>query len=167
MALAQALLPELDHETAGTRRTLERVPEDRLSWRPHPKSYTLGELATHLANLHAWMARTLEHDSFELAPAGQPPRRPEPLTSREALLAAFDTHLAEGRARLAAATDEQMRAPFTLLFGGRAVFTLPRVATLRSMVMNHGIHHRAQLGVYLRMLDVPVPSLYGPTADEQ
>ncbi|HVO13005.1 MAG TPA: DinB family protein [Vicinamibacteria bacterium] len=167
MALAQALLPEFDHEMAGTRRTLERVPEGRLSWRPHPKSYTLGELATHLANLHSWIVRIFENESVDIAPPGQPPRRPEPLTSRQALLATFDKHLAEGRARLAAATDEQMRAPWTLLFGGKTVFTMPRAASLRSMVMNHGVHHRAQLGVYLRLLDVSVPGLYGPSADEQ
>ena len=166
MSFAQSLLPEFDHEMAGTRRTLERVPEDRLSWRPHPRSSTLGELATHLANLNSWIVRTVETDSFDIAPVGAPRPRPEPLGSRQALLAAFDGQVAAGRARLAAATDEQMRAPWTLLAGGKTVFTMPRAACLRSFVMSHGIHHRAQLGLYLRMLDVPVPGLYGPSADE-
>jgi uncharacterized damage-inducible protein DinB len=166
MTLGQSLLPEFDREMAGTRKTLERVPEDRLSWRPHPRSSTLGDLAAHLANLQSFVALILEHDSFDFAPVGQPPRRPEAPGSRQALLAAFDSHLAAGRPLVAAATDEQMRAPWTMLAGGRTVFTMPRAACLRSLVMNHGIHHRAQLGVYLRMLEVPVPGLYGPSADE-
>jgi len=167
MSLSAALLPEFDHEMAGMRKTLARVPEDRLAWRPHPKSMTLGGLATHLANIPSWIGYTIKLDSLDLAPVGAPPWREEEKTSRQALLDHFDTHLGEGRALLAAASDETLLASWTLLGGGKPHFTMPRVAVLRSFVMNHAIHHRAQLGVYLRLLDVPVPGLYGPTADER
>jgi uncharacterized damage-inducible protein DinB len=167
MTLSQSLLPEFDHEMAGTRRTLERVPEDRLGWRPHAKSMTLGGLATHLANIPSWIGYTIKLDSLDVAPVGAPPWREEEKTSQAALLGHFDAHVAEGRTLLAAATDEHLLGPWTLLAGGKAVFTMPRIATLRAFVMNHNVHHRAQLGVYLRLLDVPVPGLYGPSADEQ
>lgn len=167
MSLGQSLLPELDHEMAGTRRTLERVPEEKLGWRPHAKSMTLGGLASHVANLPSWLAYTVERESLDLAPVGQPPLRQEEMTSRQALLEHFDRHLAAGRAALAAASDEALLAPWTLLGGGKAFFTMPRMAVLRSFVMNHNVHHRAQLGVYLRLLDVAVPGLYGPSADER
>jgi uncharacterized damage-inducible protein DinB len=167
MSLGQSLLPEFDHETSGTRKTLERVPEDRLDWRPHPKSMTLGGLASHLANVPSWIAFTVSFPSLDLAPVGQPPLRQPEMTSRKALLEHFDRHVAEGRAALATASDEALLAPWTLLSGGKAYFTMPRIAVLRSFVMNHNVHHRAQLGVYLRLLDVAVPGLYGPSADER
>jgi len=167
MSLSQALLPEFDHEMAGTRKTLERVPETQLGWRPHTRSMTLGGLASHLANLPSWIGYTVERDSLDLAPVGQPALRQDEKTSRQALLDHFDRHLAEGRTLLAAASDETLLAPWTLLGGGKPYFTMPRVAVLRSFVMNHNVHHRAQLGVYLRLLDVAVPGLYGPSADEQ
>ncbi len=166
MSLGQSLLPEFDHEMAGTRKTLERVPEEKLGWRPHAKSMTLGGLASHLANLSSWIGHTVERDSLDLAPVGQAPLRQPEMTSRQALLDHFDRHVAEGRAALAAASDETLLAPWTLLGGGKPYFTMPRVAVLRSYVLNHNVHHRAQLGVYLRLLDVPVPGLYGPSADE-
>jgi len=167
MSLAQSLLPEFDHEMSGTRKTLERVPEDRLAWRPHAKSMTLGGLASHLSNLPSWVALTIERDQLDIAPVGAPPLREPEKTSRAALLEHFARHRAEGRALLAAATDEHLLGPWTLLGGGKVFFTMPRIASLRSFVMNHMIHHRAQLGIYLRLLDVPVPGLYGPSADEQ
>jgi len=166
MSLNQAFLPEFDQEMAGTRKTLERVPEDRLGWRPHAKSMTLGALASHLANIPSWIAPTLQSDSLDLAPVGGEPRHEPEKTSRQALLDHFDRHISEGRVLLAAASDETLLAPWTLLGGGKPYFTMPRVAVLRSFVMNHNVHHRAQLGVYLRLLDVPVPGLYGPSADE-
>ena len=166
MSLSQAFQPELDQEMAGTRKTLERVPEDRLGWRPHAKSMTLGALASHLANLPSWIGHTIRSDSLDLAPVGGEPLREPEKTSRRALLDHFDRQISEGRVLLAAASDESLLAPWTLLEGGKAYFTLPRVAVLRSFVMNHNVHHRAQLGVYLRLLDVPVPGLYGPSADE-
>jgi uncharacterized damage-inducible protein DinB len=167
MSLGQSLLPEFDHEMAGTRKTLGRVPEDRLFWTPHEKSMTLGGLASHLANLPSWVGYTIERDSLDVAPVGQPPLRQPQMTSRQALLDHFDRHVAEGRTLLASAPDDRLLAPWTLLGGGRAHFTLPRIAVLRGFVMNHSVHHRAQLTVYLRLLDVPVPGLYGPSADER
>jgi uncharacterized damage-inducible protein DinB len=167
MSLGQSLLPEFDHEMAGTRRTLERVPEDRLFWRPHERSMTLGGLASHLAHLPSWIAYTVERDSLDVAPVGQPPLRQPEMTSQKALLEHFDGHVAEGRARLADASDDTLLGPWTLLGGGKPYFTMPRIAVLRSFVMSHNVHHRAQLGVYLRLLDLPVPGLYGPSADEQ
>jgi uncharacterized damage-inducible protein DinB len=167
MSLSQALLPELEHEMAGTRKTLERVPEDRLAWRPHAKSMTLGGLASHVSNLPSWIGYTIRLDQLDIAPVGEKPWREPEKTSRAALLEHFDKHVAEGRALLAAATDEHLFGSWTLLGGGKPLFTMPRIACLRTFVMNHAIHHRAQLGVYLRLLDVPVPGLYGPSADEQ
>jgi uncharacterized damage-inducible protein DinB len=167
MSLGQSLLPEFDHEMAGTRKTLERVPEGKLGWRPHAKSMTLGGLASHLANVPSWVGYTVGRDSLDLAPVGHPPLRQQEMTSQKALLEHFDRHVAEGRAALADASDETLFAPWTLLGGGKAYFTMPRIAVLRGFVMNHCVHHRAQLGVYLRLLDVPVPGLYGPSADEQ
>jgi uncharacterized damage-inducible protein DinB len=163
MPLADALLPEFDHEMATTRTVLERVPEDRLSWTPHAKSFSLGALATHLARLPAWAAETLTGSAFDLDP-NQPP--PSALPSRHELLATFDRHVAEARAALAGRSDAELAAMWSLTRGGRILFTMPRAAVLRSFVFNHLVHHRGQLTVYLRLLDVPVPSIYGPSADE-
>jgi uncharacterized damage-inducible protein DinB len=150
----------------GTRTTLERVPDSHLDWKPHAKSWPMGGLATHLTQIPNWAARTLQADSFDIAPLLQAPPRVEAKRSRAELLAAFHPTGAAARSALAAAPDAQLRAPWSLLKGGQKVFTLPRISALRSFVMNHLIHHRAQLGVYLRLLDVPVPALYGPSADE-
>lgn len=166
MRLSESLLAELDQESKGTRRTLERLPEDRLEWRPHAKSMTLGGLATHLANVASWTAITVNEESFDLAPPGETPPRQEPRGSRQAILALFDKNLDEARDALSSATDEDLLKPWTLLKGGQTLFTMPRAAVLRSFVLNHAVHHRAQLGVYLRLLDVPVPGPYGPSADE-
>jgi uncharacterized damage-inducible protein DinB len=166
MTIAQGMLPELDQELANTRKILERVPDDRLEYRPHPKSWALGALATHVATLPGWTPMTIGRAELDIAPVGQGPMRvPEAKTSAE-LLSRFDENAAAARASLAAASDATMLGPWTLLAGGHTVFTLPRVAVMRTFVMNHLIHHRAQLGVYLRLCDVPLPNLYGPTADE-
>jgi len=164
MPLNAALLPEFDHETASTRRVLERVPDGRFDYRPHPKSMSLGDLANHLANLLTWTTETLEKDGYDIDPAA-PPDRPVAAT-REGLLEIFDRARDAARASLAAASDDTMMQPWSLTSGGRNVLTMPRAAVLRSFVMNHMIHHRAQLGVYLRMNDVPVPAIYGNSADE-
>lgn len=166
MAIAEALLPEFDQEAAGVRRTLERVPADKFDWRPHEKSGTMIWLAGHLANLPSWAVLTIEQDTLDLAPGGKPmPAPPEPATVGE-LVATFDREAAAARAAIAGAADDALRKPWTLLRNGTALMTLPKVAVVRSFVMNHLIHHRAQLGVYLRMNDVAVPSIYGPSADE-
>ena len=166
MGLSEALLPEFDQEMATTRKTLERVPEEKFDWKPHEKSTTLGSLATHLANLPSWVGHTIDKEELDTAPPGQPPLRIEPARTRDEVLAAFDRNVAAARAALAGASDERLLGPWTLLQGGNKVLTLPRATVLRSFVMSHSIHHRAQLGVYLRLNDIPVPSVYGPSADE-
>lgn len=166
MALSAALLPEFDQEMASTRNTLERVPDNKFSWKPHEKSSGMGALAGHLANIAGWLSFTFKEDSLDLAPGGkqmEPP--PVPKNSKE-LLAEFDKNVKEGRAALAAASDAELMKPWSLLNNGKTLMTLPKVAVVRGFVMNHMIHHRAQLGVYLRLNNVPVPAIYGPSADE-
>lgn len=165
MAIGKSLLPEFDYEMASTRKTLERVPDDKFSWKPHPKSSPMGNLATHLANLPSWGTLAVSSDSFDLAPGGQPVKTPE-LNSTEAVLAKFDENVAATRAAIASVNDEDLFKPWTLLSNGKTIMTLPKISVLRSFVVNHMIHHRAQLGVYLRLNDIPVPSIYGPSADE-
>jgi uncharacterized damage-inducible protein DinB len=166
MPMIDALLPEFEHEMANTRRVLERVPDNRLDWRPHPKSWTMGALATHVATLPSWTVETLNRSELDLNPGGQPaPRTPE-AKSREELLERFDGHVAAARSALASTTDAALFAPWSLLDNGKCLMTLPRAAVLRSFVLSHIIHHRAQLGVYLRLNDIPVPAIYGPSADE-
>ncbi len=166
MAIAEVLLPEFDQEAAGVRRTLERVPADKFEWRPHEKSGTMIWLAGHLANLPQWAVLTMADDELDLAPGGESMPLPPTPVSVDDLVATFDRHAAAARAALAAASDADFMKPWSLLNNGTVLMTLPKAAVIRSFVMNHLIHHRAQLGVYLRMNDVPVPSIYGPSADE-
>jgi uncharacterized damage-inducible protein DinB len=166
MPIAQSMLPEFDHEMANTRKTLERVPDDKFEWKAHDKSFSMGGVATHLSNLPSWTSVVIGMDEFDMAPGGVPAKTP-PLHSRQEVLDAFDKNVSAARKALSEATDEHLFKPWTLLSDGHKVLSLPRVACLRSFVMNHIIHHRAQLGVYLRLNDIPVPSLYGPSADEQ
>ncbi|HEX9759294.1 MAG TPA: DinB family protein [Candidatus Acidoferrales bacterium] len=166
MAIIHALLPEFDQEMGGVQRTLERIPEDKFTWKPHPKSPTLAWLAGHLANLPTWATLTLTQDSFDMAPEGKPlPKQPEPVTRKE-VLDTFAKNRDAARAAIAAASDADLMKNWTLLQGGKTLMTLPRVAVVRTFVLNHMVHHRAQLGVYLRLNDVPVPAIYGPSADE-
>ena len=167
MAIRDALLPEFDHELATTRRLLERVPEAEFGWAPHPRSMTLGQLAGHVANIPFWCSATMNAASYDVAASNDKAARLETPSSRETLLKEFDAKVAAARASLAKATDAEMSAPWTLRNGADEIFTLPRIAALRSFVMNHLIHHRGQLSVYLRLKDVPLPPIYGPTADEQ
>jgi uncharacterized damage-inducible protein DinB len=166
MTIAELLVPEFDREMANTRTLLTRLPEDRFSWTPHRKSWTMGNLATHLANIPTWATRVLSGDSFDVAAPGAAPHRTVPLATRAELLDAFDRNVAAARNAIAQATDEQLLKPWSLLSGGKAIFTLPRASVLRNMVFNHSIHHRAQLSLYLRLNDLPMPGFYGPTADE-
>jgi uncharacterized damage-inducible protein DinB len=166
MALVDALLPECDHETALTRRLLERLPEDALAWRPHPKSMTLGALATHLGQLGVWGRMTIAESAVDLEVVGRLADADLP-ASRSAILSAFDGKWAAARAALVGRTDAELAAPWTLRRGAREFFTMPKAACWRTFVMNHLIHHRGQLTVYLRERDVPLPSIYGPSADEQ
>lgn len=166
MALSDALLPEFDNEMANTRKTLERVPEEKFDWKPHEKSTAMGGLATHLSNLPTWTNYAIGEDSLDLAPGGKPLPQTANVKSQTELLEIFDNNVAKARAAIAAASDEELFKPWTLLRNGKQILTMPKIAVLRGFVMNHSIHHRAQLGVYLRLNDIPVPSIYGPSADE-
>ena len=166
MAIRDAFISELDHEMANTRKTLERVPEDKFSWKPHDKSMSILELVTHLTNLPTWATMTVERDKFDMAPPGEEPERASPASSLSAALEVFDKNVAAARNSIANADDDTLMAPWSLLSGGHELFTMPKATVLRGFFFNHIIHHRAQLGVYLRLNDVPVPATYGPTADE-
>ena len=167
MRISDTLLPEFDQEMASTRKVLERCPEGKFNWRPHAKSWTMVELATHVANLPDWTNETLKKDSLDYAPAdGSQPYKREPARSSQELLADFDKNVASARAAIAETGDEGYAKLWTLLAGGQKIFSMPRIAVLRSFVFNHIIHHRGQLSVYLRLNDIPVPGMYGPSADE-
>ena len=165
MAIKDSLLPEFDHEMGSTRRLLERVPHGDFAWRPHEKSFTMGELAAHIANLPNWAVLTCEQTIFELDAIAEQARPTVPATSIE-LLQRFDANVQAARRKIDEQTDAALVAPWTLKQGGHEMFTMPRVAVLRSFVMNHLIHHRGQMTVYLRLRNIPLPSIYGPTADE-
>ncbi len=164
--ISQSLLPEFDHEVETTRRVLERVPEGRDDFQPHPKSMTLARLAGHVAEIPLWAVMTLGRDDFDVSPPDGPKMEAAVMTSRPALLAAFEEQAGQARALLQVVTDEAMTQPWSLKSGGQTLMTMPRAAVMRSFVMNHLVHHRAQLALYLRMNDVPVPAIYGPSADE-
>ncbi len=166
MAWKDALLQEFDHETATTRRYLERVPEDRFTWKPHDKSGTLIWTAGHIANIPGWAVLGLTSDSVDLAPGGVPvPQPPVPATV-QALVETFDNNVKAAREAIAGIDDVQLARNWSLLMNGETKLTMPRTSVMRIFVMNHLIHHRAQLGVYLRLCGVPVPATYGPSADE-
>jgi len=166
MALNEALLPEFDAEMANTRKTLERVPTDKFSWKPHEKSGTMGWLANHMADVPEWAVYTLQQESLDMAPNGVAPTPPPPPKTTQELLAKFDKNVTAARALLAKASDSEMHKTWSLLSNGTTIIAMPRIACLRTWVMNHGIHHRAQLGVYLRLNNIAVPAIYGPSADE-
>ena len=166
MTLSQSLLPEFDQEMASTRKTLERVPEAKFSWKPHEKSGSMIWLAAHLANIAGWAVETIKKDSFDRSPGGKPFVPPPVPKSSKELLEGFDKNVAEARAALAAASDADLLKAWSFLNNGATMFSMPRIACLRTWVMNHTIHHRAQLGVYLRLNNIAVPSIYGPSADE-
>lgn len=162
MPIAQMLLPEFDQEMSNTRRMLERVPDGRFSYRPHEKSMTLGRLAGHVSELPTYATHALRLERLDLT--GE--EKPFTPATRKEVLDAFDKFAAEARGLIAAASDEDLMKTWTLTFKGKQIFSMPRAAVLRSMVMSHLIHHRAQLGVYLRLNDVEIPGMYGPSADE-
>jgi len=166
MKISDALLPEFDQEVKTTRKCLERIPEDKFTFKPHPKSFDMISLAVHIATMLGWGVTTLQSDSFDFAPVGGEPYTPPVVKSNAELLALFDKGAKEFRAALAATENDAMMAPWSLLGGGTVMFTMPRGACIRGMIMNHIVHHRGQLSVYLRLCDIPVPALYGPSADE-
>jgi len=161
--MSQALLAEIGHEYANTRKLLERVPFEDFDWKPHEKSASLGKLATHVAAIPQLATSTLTADELDLTNGAYPAQT---LNSTAEMLAAFDRHVAKAKEALAATSDEDFKRPYQLIKNGHVLFTLPKIAVLRSFAISHIIHHRAQLQVYLRMLNVPVPGFYGPSADE-
>jgi uncharacterized damage-inducible protein DinB len=164
MTIAESLLPEFDHEMSSLRKVIERVPDSKADWKPHPKSAAMGYLAIHLARLASLTNRIIEADDIDVGnPAGW--TMPE-FESAAKTVAMFDEVTKAARAALAGASDAQLMKPWSLKNNGETRFTLPKVAAYRSMVLNHIIHHRGQMTVYLRLNDIPLPGLYGPTADE-
>lgn len=157
--IAEGFLSELDVEMPTTRRLLERVPGDKGAWKPHTKSFSLGHLAQLVARMPGWLTHTMKAPSLDLGGAARYSLEPT-----EALLADFDRNVGEAREALGRAQDADFLMPWSLTMGERVLFTLPRIAVMRQNV-NHLVHHRGQLSVYLRLLDVPLPSIYGPTAD--
>jgi len=162
MSIAQSLLPEFDHEMANTRKTLDRVPENKLDYKPDPKSMSMGVLASHIAEMCGWLPAMAQGPALDIPEDF----KPFLATSRKELLDTFDKNVAESRAALAGLGDQALMQDWSLSFAGNTMFTMPRIAVYRTMIMNHVIHHRAQLTVYFRLNGVPVPALYGPSADE-
>ena len=161
---AAELLSALDDEMARTRLVLERLPAERLDWRPHPRSRTAGALALHLASIPGWAGTLLEEDGYDLA--GDPASGAEAAATREEVLARFDANVARARTAIATCPEERLLEPWALRRDGQVRRAMTRSAALRVYLLDHVIHHRAQLGVYLRLLDVPLPALYGSSADE-
>jgi uncharacterized damage-inducible protein DinB len=163
MPFSETLLPEFDEEIKNTRKLLECVPDGNFDYKPHPKSMTLGRLATHVAEIPSWTGYTLDLEVFEL----QPDFKPTLAASRAELLQILDKGAAEAREKIAAASDEDWGKIWTFKYGGKTIMSVPRSAVMRGTIMNHLIHHRAQLGVYLRLNEVAIPGMYGPSADDQ
>jgi uncharacterized damage-inducible protein DinB len=166
MPIADLLLPELDSELATTRRVLERVPDGHGEWKPHEKSFPMGHLAQLVARLPGWTALMMARTEVDISPKDGPQFPGYSYETTATLLAEFDRNAAAAREAIARASDDDFQVPWTLKKGGQVLATMSRYQMLRSMVLNHLVHHRAQLGVYLRLVDVPVPQMYGPTADE-
>lgn len=167
MTIAQSILPEFEAEMARTRKVLERVPDDKLDWKAHVKSNTIGWVACHLAEIPGWVEGTLTLDSWDINPEGGEPYQSPKLNSRQEILDLFDANVAAAKKHLAATPDEEFAKSWSLLSGGEALITMPKLGVIRIWVLNHIIHHRAHLCVYLRLNDIPVPAIYGPSADEQ
>ena len=166
MSIGESLLPELDHEMGGTRRVLERITDSILDWKCHERSNTIGWVASHLAEIPGWTKVCVNEDSFDIAPPGQPRYETTVLSSTAEIIELFDKNAAEAREVIAAAKDSQFLQSWSLLAGGEVQVTMPRLTVVRNYILNHSIHHRAHLCVYLRLNDLPVPGLYGPSADD-
>ena len=166
MNYAETILPEFDREIANTRQVLERVPDAKLDWQAHSKSHTIGWNANHLAEILGWVPGILTAPSWDIAPSGGEPYKSPKRTSRQEILDLFDRNVAAARKAIAAVRDDQMTQPWSLVKAGTTLFTMPRAAVIRGFVLNHLIHHRATLCVYLRLNDIPVPGMYGPSGDE-
>ena len=165
--IAQGMLTEFDQEMEATRGVLANVPEQKLGWQPHDKSMTLGRLAAHVADIPGWTEQTLNQDELDVAPPGSEGYTPPETETVAKLLQTFDANVKQARKILASTSDQKFLKPWTFKKGGQSLFTAPRVGVMRRFIMNHMIHHRAILTVYLRLNDIPVPALYGPSADER
>jgi uncharacterized damage-inducible protein DinB len=163
MTISQMLIPEFDQEMASTRKLLACLPEDKLDYKPHEKSMTLARLAGHVAELPGWIVPTATGDKLEI----QPDWKPAIATSRDGLLSLFDANVSAGRTALESMSDEEFARNWSLVFNGHVAFTMPKKVVVRNVVMNHLIHHRAQLGVYFRLNNVAIPGMYGPSADDK
>jgi uncharacterized damage-inducible protein DinB len=165
MAIAESMLPEFDHETATTRTLLERVPDGKAAWKPHAKSMSLGELAIHIATIPQWTPTTLKRTEFDSNPPGGSSFTMPVFESSAKMLSTYDESVKAARALLASTSDGDFMVSWTFKNGGHTIFSMPRAGVFRSFVLNHAVHHRGQLSVYLRLLDIPLPNIYGPTAD--
>ena len=164
MTIAELLLPEVEQEMATTRRVLERVPDDKLAWKPHDRSWSMGDLASHIVNSIKWAGFTMNQAELDLGTVALDEMN-QAAKSRAELLAWFDANAAAARQALGK-SDADYVVPWTLKQGAQVFFTMPRYNCIRSFLLNHLVHHRAQLGIYLRLNDIPVPAMYGPSADE-
>jgi uncharacterized damage-inducible protein DinB len=162
MPFSETLLPEFDEEMKNTRKLLERVPDGKFDYKPHPKSMTIGRLASHVAELPSWTGYTLDLEVLDLSPDF----KPEFAKTQAELLALFDKSVAGAREKIAAASDADWQVVWTFKYQGQTIMSMPRAMVMRSTIMNHLVHHRAQLGVFLRLNDVAIPGMYGPSADE-
>ena len=162
MTSSQSLLPEFDEEMKNTRKLLECVPDSKLDYQPHPKSMNMARLAGHVVEMVGWVKSTVDHEAFDIPPDFQP-QLPK---SRAELLRSFDKNAADARTGIERTTDQNWARIWSLTMQGKTLLSMPRSAVMRTLVLNHIIHHRAQLGVYLRLNDVAIPGMYGPSADE-
>ena len=167
MPISALLLPEYDAEIVTTRKVLERVPDDRIEWKPHEKSFPMGHLAQLVALIPGWTKVVLEATEFDIAPKDRKPGSGYSFEKVSTLLDLFDKNARDARPLIERVSDEALQVPWTLKSGGKEVSTMPRYMVYRTLMLNHLVHHRAQLGVYLRLTDRPVPQMYGPTADEK
>lgn len=166
MRIGQSMIPEFDAEMANTRKVLERLPDDKLDWKIHEKSNTIGWVANHLADIPGWMDMTINKDSLDVDPPGGEPFRSPSLGTAAEILVLFDDNVAKARPILESVEDATLMEDWSLLKGGEEIMTLPKLVVVRTWIFNHSIHHRAHLCVYFRVNDVPVPGLYGPSADD-
>lgn len=167
MTYAQMTLPEFEHEMATTRKVLERVPEDKLDWKAHAKSNTIGWNACHLAEIPGWASNILTEPFFDMNPTGSDPYKTPELKTRQAILDFFDSNVADAKKAIAGMKDSALMEMWQFKDNGQVLLEMPRAAAFRAWVISHTIHHRAILTVYYRLTGVPVPAIYGPSGDEQ
>ncbi len=166
MAMNTGMVMEFKHEMANTRKMIERVPYEHRAWKPHEKSHEISSLATHIARVPTWIGRVVNATEIDLGAPNAFPKVEAP-ANKEELLALFDKNSAEALKHLEDASDEALMTPWTLRNGENVYYTMPRAAVIRNMALNHQYHHRGQMSVFLRLLDIPVPGMYGPSADEK